>query len=239
MWASLLGTPIYLLGRKQIILPDSVLGREGKMLELRRGWVLLIVILLPAASRNAIASVFNASVSEQTGATAKDSPDPQMSDPHSNTLLPPIDLSSNATSGTALAASGITISSYIGPVNGSANSAGLTLSGNTTASTFHDPGDLTSASASFTFNFSLDAMQTYTFGRSDTSVLLTGPGGDVAQGPGTLLPGDYTLTLSSSASLGFDTQGSSFGLTIAPEPASVALAGFAAIALLRRRKNTY
>src|SRR5450432_1537458 len=165
--------------------------------------------------RSSDADVFNASVTEQVSADATtqggdiNSPPPD-SGSMTNNVLPPTPLSTFATSGLFGGQSSINIDTYTGPMTAGDTTPGLDLSGSTSASA-HDAEDLTSlgeadATASFTYNFSLDATQPYTFSADeDGSSLptLIGPNGSIDPGSGDLSPGDYTLSAASSDTDGF------------------------------------
>jgi hypothetical protein len=203
--------------------------------------------------RSSNADVSNATITEQVSANASTqggdilTPPPD-SGSMTNNVLPPTSLSTFANSGLFGGQSLINIDTYTGPMTAGDTSPGLDLSGSTSASA-HDAEDLSSlgeadASASFTYNFSLDATQPYTFSADeDGSSLptLIGPNGSIDPGSGDLSPGDYTLSASSSDTDGFigDLFTTDFSLQIqaVPEPASSVFfgIGFLSLAIRRRR----
>jgi hypothetical protein len=203
--------------------------------------------------RSSHADVFNATLTEQVSADGTTqggdvTTPPPDSGSMTNNLLPPVPLNTFANSGLFGGQSSITINSYTGPMVAGDTSPGLDLSGSTFASS-HDAQDLTSigeadASASFTYNFSLDETQPYTFSADEDdspAPTLSGPNGSIDPGSGTLTPGDYTLSASSTDNDGSpaDSFTSDFSLQIqaVPEPASLALVGIGVIALARRRRT--
>ena len=180
------------------------------------------------------AAVSSASVNEQVFAMAEviefsgNIPN-VISDQHSDsrTVLPPITISVSASAVSDSANANVTITSYSGPIDSLDSTPDLTLVGSTSVTVVNTFN--TSGVAEFTYNFSLDADQTYTY--SGTAVF-TGPSGTISPSSGTLAPGDYTLD---SETLSPGT--GSFSLTIdaVPEPASL-LAGIGLMALACRRR---
>jgi hypothetical protein len=224
---------------------------------MRSNQALLVALISTAAlaglRRSSNADVFNATVNEQVSADAStqggdiNAPPPD-SGSQTNNLLPPTVLTTFASSGLFGGQSSINIATYTGPMIAGDTTPGLDLSGSTSASA-HDAEDLTSigeadASASFTYNFSLDETQPYTFSADEEdspAPTLIGPNGSIDPGSGSLSPGDYTLSASSSDSDGSITDffNTDFSLQIqaVPEPASSLFfgSGFLSLAIRRRR----
>jgi hypothetical protein len=227
-----------------------------KMMRSIRARLFLTVASLAALAgwcRSSNADVSNATLTEQVSADATTqggdiTAPPPDSDSTTNNILPPTTLSAFASSGLFGGQSSINIATYTGPMIAGDTTPGLDLSGSTSASA-HDAEDLTSigeadASASFTYNFSLDETQPYTFSADEDdspAPTLSGPNGSIDPGSGSLSPGDYTLSASSSDSDGSiaDFFNTDFSLQIqaVPEPASSLFfgIGFLSLAIRRRR----
>src|SRR5450432_3878721 len=163
--------------------------------------LIVATLVILAMFGRARADVSNATVSEQATASARILPQPAITDTHNNSTLPPIDVSAEADAGSNSAASGVNISSYIGPTSAADVTGGLTLQGNTTASSFTVLSGLASGSATITFTFTLDATQHYNYSADQpTQETFSGPAGpDIQTGFGDLPPGDYTFTSTASA----------------------------------------
>jgi hypothetical protein len=196
-------------------------------------------ILLAVAAGASKADVFNASVNEQVseslfGGTLQGS--------DSNTTLPPVSMSVGGTAfagtdqeSTELASIAIT---YTGPTVAAPSTPGLELDATllATAVGVFAPA----SSASFTYNFSLDVPQPYTYSTGFLApVTFTGPGGTISGGSGELAAGDYSI---STSAVGADNDGLTnnfFSLTIdsVPEPVSSVFfgMGFLSLAIRRRR----